>query len=62
MQQHVSSADDREDAFKLLGFDGAVFQLAFLGAGQGWCGAALVGLFLQLWQGNGQQAHQIVEA
>ena len=57
MQQHISPADHREDAFKLLRLDRAVFQLAFLGAGQGWCGAALVGLLLELGQGNGQQAH-----
>ena len=61
MQQHISPADHRENAFKLFSLDRAVFELAFLGAGQGRGGAALVGLLLELGQGNSQQAHQIVE-
>ena len=62
MQQHIAAADHRKDAFKLLGFDRAVFELAFLGARQGWAGAALVRFFLELGQGDGQKAHQVVEA
>jgi hypothetical protein len=33
LQEHVAPADHREDAFELLSFEGAIFQLAFLGAG-----------------------------
>ena len=61
LQEHVAPADHREDAFEFLTFEGAIFQLAFLGAGQGGGGAALVGLGLQAGHRQCHQFHQVVK-
>ena len=62
MQQHITAADHGKNALEFLLLDRAVLQLAALGPHQGRHRSPLIGLVLQLGQGDCQQAHQIIKA
>ena len=61
-EQDIAAPQHRENAPKFLRLDRTILQLALLSPGQGRSRAAHKRFVLELGQGDGLQAHQVVQA
>ena len=62
MQQHITTPNHPENAFKILILQRAIFELAALGGTQLQRCSAPEGCVFELWRLDRQQAHQIIKA